>query len=124
MDAVECLKTKRRLCKAHTECRRCPLNIEECGYAIGCPCGELERENVAELVRRVEKLAKEHPVRTQQSVFLERYPNATIDEDGVLVICPWCIEQNGCDKFNDHILMCSDCRRKYWSEEVQDEDEG
>lgn len=22
------------------------------------------------------------------------------------------------------ILMCRDCRRKYWSEEVQDEDEG
>lgn len=62
MDAVEYLKTKRRLCKEHT------------------------------------------------------------DEDGVLVICPRSIEQNRCDKFDDHILMCSDCRRKYWSEEVQDDD--
>ena len=61
---------------------------------------------------------------TRQSVFLERYPNARLDDDNVLVICPRSIEQNGCDKFDDHILMCSDCRRKYWSEEVQDEDEG
>ena len=122
MDAVEYLKTKRRLCKEHTECRGCPLNIEEHGYAIGCPCGELERDNMEEMVRRVEKWAKEHPEKTRQSVFLERYPNAKTDEDGVLVICPRSIEQNGCDKFDDHILMCSDCRRKYWSEEVQDDD--
>ena len=122
MDAVEYLKTKKRLCKAHTECRRCPLNIEQCEYAIGCPCGELERENVEEMVRRVEKWAKEHPAKTRQSVFLEQYPNARLDDDNVLVICPRSIEQNGCDKFDDHILMCSDCRRKYWSGEVQDDD--
>lgn len=108
MDAVDYLKTKRRLCKAHTECRRCPLNI----------CDDLERENVEELVRRVEKWAKEHPAKTRQSVFLKKYPNARLDDDNVLVICPRSIEQSGCDKFDDHILMCSDCRRKYWSEEV------
>lgn len=113
MDAVEYLKTKRRLCKAHAECRGCPLNIEEHGYAIGCPCGELERDNVEEMVRRVEKWAKEHPAKTRQSVFLGRYPDADVHADGVLGICPQLIIKN-----YECYGGCQECRRHYWSQEV------
>lgn len=120
MDAVEYIKHRNRLCEFHQH------YCFECEYAEGerrqeaCDCAEYDDPQKA--VEIVENWAKEHPARTRQSAFLERYPNARIDEDGVLVICPRSIEQNGCDKFDDHILMCSDCRRKYWSEEVQDDD--
>lgn len=119
MDAVKYLKTKRRLCKAHTECRGCPLNIEEHGYAIGCPCGELERDNMEEMVRRVEKWTKEHPVRTRQNVFLERYPNAMTLDDGTLIICPRDIDNmvmTRCDG------RCNECKAEYWTQEVPDDE--
>lgn len=117
MDAVECLKTKRRLCEAHTGCRRCPLNSEECGYAIGCPCGELERENVEELVRRVEKWAKEHPVETRQSRFLKEFPNAMRTKEGAIRICPKSVDTGM--KCGD--AGCEECEQKYWSEGIYDE---
>ena len=120
MDAVEYLKTKRRVCKTRTECRGCPLNIEECGCAIGYPRGELEYENVEELVARVEKWAKEHPERTRQSVFLERYPNAKIDEDGSIVICPSAIEGKSCYELYDGMSCCKECRSNYWSQETDE----
>lgn len=60
MDAVEYLKTKRRLCKEHT------------------------------------------------------------DEDGVLSICPDYIE-GSCRKYEG--VGCNGCRRKYWGQEAQDDDD-
>lgn len=121
MDAVEYLTELNRMCAKSNICDDCPIY-----KATGGNCGLAynNAEMLAGHVGIVEQWAKEHPFRTRQSVFLERYPNARLDYDNVLVICPRSIEQNGCDKFDDHILMCSDCRRKYWSEEVQDEDEG
>ena len=115
MDAVEYLKTLQRMCRSNMDCTTCTI------YKVaGQRCGLFSAgsEKLVSTITSVENWAKEHPVRTRQSVFLERYPNAKTDEDGVLVICPRSIEQSGCDKFDDHILMCSDCRRKYWSEEV------
>lgn len=107
MDAVEYLKTKRRLCKAHTECRRCPLNI----------CGDLERENVEELVRRVEKWAKEHPVETRQSRFLKEFPNVIRTTYGAIGICPQYVDTDiKCGKAG-----CEGCEQEYWSEEIHDE---
>ena len=120
MDAVEYLETKRRLCKAHTECRGCPLNIEECRWGTGCMLGELVIENVEDLVARVEKWAKEHPFRTRQSVFLDRYPNAKIDEDGSIVICPSAIEGKSCYELYDGMSCCKECRSNYWSQETDE----
>lgn len=119
MDAVEYLKTLQRMCRSNMECTTCTIY-----KVIGQGCGLFSAgsEKLVSTITSVENWAKEHPVRTRQSVFLERYPNARLDDDNVLVVCPRSIEQNGCDKFDDHILMCSDCRRKYWSEEVQDDD--
>lgn len=121
MDAVKYLKTKRRLCNAHTECRKCPLNITECGYAIGAPCGELERENVEELVRRVEKWAKEHPVETRQSRFLKEFPRTSAYTDGTIDICPRLMDKTlECKASVDAEMECIECERKYWSEEIED----
>lgn len=115
MDAIEYLETKRRLCKAHTECRGCPLNIEECRWGTGCMRGELVSENVEDLVARVEKWAKEHPAKTRQSVFLERYPDANVHADGVLEVCPQMIIKN-----YECYGGCSECRKHYWSQETDE----
>lgn len=116
MDAVKYLKELHRMCSKQCSCDDCEFT------QVRATCDHLGLESPEKAVEIVENWVKAHPVRTRQSVFLEQYPNARLDDDNVLVICPRSIEQNGCDKFDDHILMCSDCRRKYWSEEVQDDD--
>ena len=75
-------------------------------------------------VKFVEQWAAEHPVKTRQSVFLERYPEAAISKDGAIAICPLAISAayrhgNGaCNKGNSD--TCADCKRQFWSAEVEE----
>lgn len=115
MDAVEYLTELNRICAKSNICDDCPIykaTGENCGLTYN------NAEMLAGHVGIVEQWAKEHPFRTRQSVFLERYPNAKIDEDGVLNICPDYIE-GSCRKYEG--VGCNGCRRKYWSEEIHDE---
>lgn len=83
MDAVEYLKTLDRICRTHQACDGCP--ILDCGK-IGCGVSDSAPIEFVDTVEIVEQWSKEHPERTRQSVFLERYPNARIDEDGSIGI--------------------------------------
>lgn len=51
------------------------------------------------LVREVERWSASHPLETRQSVFLKHYPEASISEHGVLLVCPcpkhYCKYPNG-----------------------------
>ncbi len=115
MDAVEYLKTLRRMCNKYGHCEGCPIHD---GKERSCGIIAVEAQSFVDTVEAVNKWAKEHPVRTRQSVFLERYPNAKTGEDGVLNICPDYIE-GSCRKYEG--VGCNGCRRKYWSEEIHDE---
>ena len=76
------------------------------------------------MVKAAEQWAAAHPVKTRQSVFLERYPEAAISKDGVIAICPLAISAayrhvNGaCSKDNSD--TCADCKRQFWSAEVEE----
>ena len=66
------------------------------------------------------KWSKEHPRKTRQSVFLEQYPEANLDSDGVLRICPKSV--SGAYRDNDIRCLtttCCGCRRKFWMQEVE-----
>lgn len=70
----------------------------------------------------VEEWSREHPIKTRQSVFLEQYPETEIDENGVVALCPMYIsaahrDSNG--ECNYPERMCKDCRREFWSQEVE-----
>lgn len=88
------------------------------------PCAGQETDSPEEVVTEVEEWAKEHPTKTRQSVFLERYPEAAISKDGAIAICPLAISAayrhgNGaCNKSNSD--TCADCKRQFWSAEVED----
>lgn len=100
MDAVEFIKTVNRMYPCD---RREALN-----FAF---------DNPEQAVVRVERWAKDHPVKTRQSEFLKRFPNAMINKsDGVLCITPCSIEGESIGCINGK--SCGDCRREYWSEEV------
>lgn len=119
MDAVKYLKELNRMCtKSHT-CDDCPIY-----KATGRYCGltYYNAEMLAGHVAIVEQWSKEHPERTRQSVFLERYPNATIDSYGSIGICPAAIDGKECNELSDGTSCCKECRSNYWSQEVQDDD--
>ena len=113
MDAVEFIRERNRMCKHFCWCAECP--------AHGVICGTIGEVNDAErLVQIVEAWTKEHPHKTRQSVFLEQWPEARVDKDGVLRICPSFVGGDTPEKYKCICLTdCSDCRREFWMQEVE-----
>ena len=112
MDAVEFLKTLRRMC--NSECRECEL-----GKSLGAldTCALWQKAHPEEAVEIAEKWAKEHPAKTRQSEFLKHYPNAKILL-GCLNACPM-------DVFGDTEASCNhqpcyECKKAFWLAEVED----
>lgn len=117
MDAVKFIKTANRLCKNQSSCAKCPIRKNgTCTVGFG----DVSVKNIEETISIVEQWAKDHPVKTRQSEFLKLFPNAAIDEDdGILCIKPCAIDESiGCTNGKG----CDDCYRKYWKEEVSDND--
>lgn len=118
MDALEFLRERKRMCSSFgTSCDGCPLHGHPCTSISSMTDGDCER-----LLVEVEQWSKEHPRKTRQSVFLEQYPEAQIDDIGVLGVCPAPIfysyrgDGGGCIDLN---RKCTDCRREFWMQEVE-----
>lgn len=115
MDAVEFLKAKNQMCKAYYRCDGCPLS-KNASCAVWC------QESPKEAVVIVEKWLEAHPPKTRQSEFLKQYPEAGIDDYGVLQVCPSLIStshrntRGGCAHIDSD---CTDCRREFWMQEVE-----
>lgn len=114
MDAVKYFKEKRRMLNSlgridgtcmGVNCSRCPLSGENNGTKLACRY--FEAEYPEEAIAIVEKWAAEHPQKTIFQDFLEKYPNAPLDEiDGTPIICPYRLgyeEKKGCTD------SCIDC---------------
>lgn len=111
MDAIEFVKQLRRMNEKGVLKNR---------YIY--PCVGRETDPPEEVVAEVEQWSKEHPLKTRQSVFLERYPEAKIDNTGVLDVCPTLIvyshrtDEGECIDIN---RKCFVCRREFWMQEVE-----
>lgn len=113
MDALEFLKAYNRMCDNYGgTCTGCPLE-KECCNLVNEDC------NFEKVVSVVEKWAKEHPVKTRQSKFLEQFPDAELDEDGVINISPCLVNRGYGIDCIDTQASCSACRRTYWMEEIE-----
>lgn len=114
MDAVEYVKTQYRLCRSKDSCFECPLQDKE-----NCCCIMDTIEYAEKAVKIVEQWAKGHPVKTRQSEFLKRFPNADLTR-----LQPCMIEKDKrpmwCGKYADFGAngCCDECRYAYWNEEV------
>lgn len=119
MDAVKFFKTVNRLCKNQRCCTECPIHKNGMGCMVKADDDSIK--SIEETVSKVEKWAKEHPVKTRQSEFLKMFPNASIDgDDGVLNIRPCRVDENiGCGVAGK---SCDECRCEYWLAEVTDND--
>lgn len=108
MDAVKFVEARRRMFAMTGE------NPKYSMFNMGTPAEEV--------VREVEEWATAHQRKTRQSEFLEQYPEAQIDDNGVLSVCPTVISSShrkdggGCLNIR---RKCTDCRREFWMQEVE-----
>ena len=75
--------------------------------------------DAAKIVKNTEEWSAAHPRKTRQSVFLEQYPQADIDNTGLLVLCPKRISADIRVTADCLRQGCSDCRREFWMQEVE-----
>ena len=116
MDAVKYFEEKRRMLNSlgrkrlHCEgviCLKCPLSSQN--NKKGKDCKTLEIECPETAIEIVEKWSAENPLKTMLQDFLEKYPNAPIDEDDKTpTVCPYSLgyeeeDAHGC--FSD----CMSC---------------
>lgn len=105
MDAVKFIEERRRMYKVT-------------GKRSPTLAGWIPAEDV---VKEVEEWSAAHPRKTRQSVFLEQYPNARIDSQAVIYVCPAdAYGYNVCPRKKDTApITCYDCRREFWMQEVE-----
>ena len=123
MDAVKFIKERDRMCKSFDAgCTGCPAS-NACKNELCCAFDQGSTLDATAQVAIVEEWSAAHPRKTRQSVFLEHYPDTTLDEYGVLWICPSDISavhrdsDGGCkNPYN----MCDNCRREFWMHEVEE----
>lgn len=112
MDAIEFVKQLRRMNEQGVPKNR-----------FIYPCTGQKTDSPEEVVAEVEEWAKEHPVKTRQSVLLEQYPDANISDDGLpdVAPCQLCIGliHGKSAKDCEYRGLCKDCRRKFWLTEVE-----
>lgn len=75
--------------------------------------------DAAKIVKNTEEWSAAHPCKTRQSVFLEQYPQADIDNTGLLILCPKRISADIRVTADCLRQGCSDCRREFWMQEVE-----
>lgn len=116
MDAVEFVKEYIRLCKQYENCKSCPLEHNSfCGLSVK---GQSQEES-KEVVHLVEEWAAAHPRKTRQSVFLKQWPKAKVNSYGVLSVLPCSIDTANYDYSTCKNDCCEQCRREFWSQEVE-----
>ena len=99
-------------------CGGCPANRISGGCIFSATNGETPEEQIDFM----KAWSAANPPKTRQSVFLEQYPEARIDANGVLDLCPAIIVKShranggGCI---DYHRNCDDCTREFWSQEVE-----
>lgn len=120
MDAVKFIKERNRMCKSFDAgCNGCPA-FNACEDEICCAVGQESTLDATAQIAIVEEWSTAHPRKTRQSVFLEQWPEAELDEHGSLVICPTRISADGRNRYgNCTKRVCSDCRREFWTQEVE-----
>ena len=122
MDALKFIEERQRMCKSYYDAEKGHCSDECPAHDVQCTDLDDLSTDAEELVARVEKWSAAHPRKTRQSVFLEQYPEASISEQGVLLVCPCSISAShrnvlgGCAIFG---RGCDDCRKEYWLQEVE-----
>ena len=110
-----------RMCKNNksSNCGECPL-----GYILnesGWDCYSFIINYPDKANEIILNWCKEHPVETRQDRFLKMFPNAWLDDNKMLDLCPKRVDKNYTHKNQQCIdTDCDDCKKAYWLAEVDE----
>lgn len=106
------LKEWGRMCDAHPSgCVKCPM-FDLC-HPLDLSCDQGTRSCISKILPIVQKWSDEHPVKTVKDDFLEKYPNALLDKDGIPTGCiRWLGYHITCPPAG----LCTECWNKPLSE--------
>lgn len=116
MDVIKYFNTKKRMCKFYKgTCHLCPMGKDNTKTHLLCFELQQEKPEIANAI--VEQWAKEHPVRTYKSVFLEMFPNVKTAKEGHPDFClKRLLGAKGEYDICSCDITCGDC----WSREVEE----
>lgn len=76
-------------------------------------------QNISDVVNIIETWSENNPIRTRQSVFLEQWPNTTLDYRGVIAIDPCDLDNTMHGPSGDcYPGDCDECRLDFWTKEI------
>lgn len=120
MDAVRYLEETRRMCRFFLQvaCAGCPALIDR-QYCMFSDVIVNYGTKTTDAVKIVEEWSKEHPIKTRNSEFLKHYPNARVQEDGTVELCPKWIDKKYAPVTGCYSTNCDNCIEEYWMQEVE-----
>lgn len=120
---IDCSKTenflreKQRMCKQIREnCHVCPLGSANNG--TGDLCSNFISLSPAKSIEIVQEWSDEHPQKTMLEDFLEKYPNAPLNENGSPKVCPYLVgyeDEGDCNRYGN----CKICWDRPYEEDVE-----
>lgn len=123
MDTVKFIEERNRMCKSFdTGCNGCPA-FNACNNNLCCAVGNESKMDATAQIAIVEEWSAAHPRKTRQDVFMEQWPEAVLDEYGVLMFCPRYISssyRNDDSTCKNPQKKCIDCSHEFWMQEVEE----
>ena len=123
MDAVVFIEERDRMCGSFDGCEECPAFDTTANKIRGfCAVGRESKMDAADQIALVEKWSLAHPYKTRQDLFLEQYPEARMEDDGVLDVDPCAISASHRNANGSCATMartCTECRREFWLHRVE-----
>ena len=102
---MDMFKEYLRMCKSN-RCEDCPIGSKTGPFDV---CQEWMTDHYDEAVSIILKWAEEHPQKTYEQDFLEKFPNAPKDDDGRLSACVESVYGVNCPKYSRQLITCKDC---------------
>lgn len=81
-------RNAQRMCAAYKVCSECPGNLGGFRCMMSMATNPNQNAGAAKIERIITDWAAEHPERTMQDVFFEKFPDAGHDENGHVFVCP------------------------------------
>lgn len=105
-----------RMCNKMDDCCDCPMGHKTANDCTSCDL--LLRDEPDKANEIILKWCEEHPIKTRQDKFLKMFPNASVDHNGILDVCPKAINiDNKCTAI---VKTCGECCEEYWLAEVDE----
>lgn len=118
MDALGFTRELKRMCTFYYDTEK--------GYCSdNCPARNLDcmslyqpEEDIERIVEVVKLWSQENPQKTRQDLVLEQWPNAQVDNQGILFIYPCELDKTMRRKDAPCCKGCEECRAEFWGQGV------